>query len=231
MIRLIGGLAIHRQADGSLHPALRREYRDIDLVTTVKQGQNVGRFLKDMGYEANERFNAMNAGRRLLFHDVPHGRQIDVFVGEFEMCHKIAIADRLELDPETVPLAELLLTKLQIFQLNEKDLKDLWAIVYHHDLAEHDADAINIKFVATLLAADWGLWRTSARTIQTAREHLATSELSVADRDLIEGRLRLLWSRVEAQPKTMGWRMRAKVGDRMKWYEEPEEVAGAGGAQ
>jgi hypothetical protein len=112
-----------------------------------------------MGYEANERFNAMNVGRRLLFYDLPHGQQIDVFVGTFEMCHKIAIAGRLDQDPETVPLAELLLTKLQIVQLNEKDLEDLWAIVYHHELAENDADAINAKFLATLLAADWGLWQ------------------------------------------------------------------------
>lgn len=225
LIRLVGGLAVHRRAGGRLNPSLARDYRDIDLVTTGREAGNTGRFLEKMGYEANRRFNSMNAGTRLVFYDVEHGRQIDVFVDRFEMCHKVPIARRLTTDPETVPLAELLLTKLQVVNLTEKDLKDIWAIVYHHEVADHDGDAINATVVASLLADDWGLWRTSRQTIETARERLGDSTLTPDDRALIDERLQALWARVEAHPKTLAWRLRARVGDRVKWYEEPEEIA------
>jgi hypothetical protein len=225
LIRLVGGLAVYRHARGRLHPSLVREYRDIDLVTTGKEAGNTGRFLEKMGYEANRRFNSMNAGNRLVFYDVAHERQIDVFVDGFEMCHKVPISDRLATDAETVPLAELLLTKLQIVHLTEKDLKDIWAIVYHHEVADHDADAINAALIASVLAGDWGLWRTSRQTVQTSRERLTGSELSQADRRLIDNRLQAIWARVDGHPKSLAWRLRARVGDRIKWYEEPEEVA------
>jgi hypothetical protein len=225
LIRLVGGLAVHRHAGGRLHPSLVREYRDIDLVTTGNEARNTGRFLEMMGYEANRRFNSMNAGSRLVFYDVAHERQIDVFVDGFEMCHKVPISNRITTDSETVPLAELLVTKLQIVHLTEKDLKDIWAIVYHHEVADHDKDAINVALVASLLAGDWGLWRTSRQTIQTCRERLTASGLSPTDRGVIDDRLQAIWAHVEAHPKSLAWRLRARVGDRVKWYEDPEEIA------
>lgn len=98
-VRLLGGLAIRLHADGALPAALERDYQDIDLVTRRKGGKAADAFLTRMGYEANERFNTMNAGRRMVFYDVPRDRHVDVFIGDFEMCHKLAIADRLDLDP------------------------------------------------------------------------------------------------------------------------------------
>jgi hypothetical protein len=167
----------------------------------------------------------MNGATRLVFYDREHGRQLDVFVGEFRMCHEIPIADRLHLEPETVPLAELLLTKLQIVHLNEKDLQDIWAIMHGHDVAEHDEDSVNAAHVARVLAADWGLWRTSRQTVETARDRLQAASLGEEDRSLLDARLDRLWERVEAEPKGLRWRSRAKLGERSKWYEEPEEIA------
>ncbi len=223
-VRVLGGVAISLHANGRLHPALSRPYRDIDLVTTRKQGRATAKLLTGLGYTANERFNLMNGSTRLVFYDLANGRHVDVFVGEFRMCHQISIADRLELEDTTVPLAELLLTKLQIVELNHKDLLDIWAIVHEHDVAEHDDDAINAARIAELLAADWGLWRTSRQSVEEARARLSESELPEDDRSLIDERLQRLWERVEAQPKGLRWRSRAKVGDRAKWYEEPEEI-------
>lgn len=226
-LRALGGVAVHLHSTSGVHPELRRAYQDIDLVTARKQGREVGRLLTSLGYEENERFNAMNGSHRLVFYDVEHGRQLDVFVGEFRMCHVIPIADRLHMDSRTVPLAELLLTKLQVVHLNEKDLRDIWAIVHEHEVEEHDDDSINVARIAELLASDWGLWRTSRQTVETARGHLGDSALSAEDRRLVDDRLTRLWGRVEEQPKGLRWRSRARIGDRSKWYEEPEEVAHA----
>jgi hypothetical protein len=224
-LRVLGGVAVQLHTLGAVHKELARPYRDIDLVTTRKHGRAAARLLRELGYVANERFNAMNSSTRLVFYDDEHNRQIDVFVGEFRMCHEIAIVDRLHLEPETVPLAELLLTKLQIVHLNDKDLRDIWAILHEHDVAEHDQDSVNAAHVARVLAADWGLWRTSRQTVETARERLETVSLSEKERAVLRSRLDLLWERVEAEPKGLRWRSRAKLGDRTKWYEEPEEIA------
>jgi len=225
-VRLLGGLAIRLHADGALPAALERDYQDIDLVTHRKGGKAADAFLTRMGYEANERFNTMNAGSRMVFYDVPRDRHIDVFIGDFEMCHKIAIADRLDLDPYTVPLAELLLTKLQIVQLNRKDVLDIAAVLYGHDVAEDDDEHVNAAFVAHLLAGDWGLWRTVRGSIETTRSMLPEfSLLDDGDRSRVDERLQRLWERIEQEPKSLRWRSRAKVGDRARWYQDPEEIA------
>jgi hypothetical protein len=223
--RVTGGVAVALHGHGHLHPAFRREYHDIDLVTISKQSRRLGSLLVDCGYQANSRFNAMNGSSRMVFYDLGHERQLDVFVGGFEMCHRIPIASRLHADPVTVPLAELLLTKLQIVQLNDKDVLDLLAILYHHDVASSDGDTVNGKFVAELLAGDWGLWRTATSTLMQLKDRIAASALDEAGQTAVRARIDVLCALIDAEPKGLRWRSRAKIGDRVKWYSEPEEIA------
>lgn len=224
LVRTVGGVAVALHAPDGLPSAVTRPYRDIDLVTSKKGGPAALKLLVSMGYEPNQRFNSLNSATRLVAYDNDNGRQIDVFVGSFRMCHRIPIADRLALDSRTIPLAELLLTKLQIARLNEKDLKDLLAILVEHDVSDHDDDAVNVDYIASLLAGDWGLWRTSRGTVDTVRERLPASGLGADQQQLVDERLRLLWDRVQAQPKSMRWKARARVGERARWYDEPEEI-------
>ncbi len=222
-LKLVGGLAI-RLHSTEPRSGLIREFKDIDLATPRKRDREVASFIVSLGYSADDTFNAMNAGRRALFYDVPHGRQLDVFVGGFEMCHAVPIVDRFEVDSETVPLAELLLTKLQIVELNEKDLRDILALLVEHEVGDHDADTVNAAYVAKLCADDWGLWRTCKMNIERAHDGLDHFGLSEDDRRVLTDRLEALWSRIEADPKSRGWKMRDRIGDRMRWYQEPEEV-------
>jgi hypothetical protein len=223
-VRLIGGVAVRVRVDESFHVGLLREYRDIDFVTLKGRSKPVGRFLEDMGYEPNQQFNAMNGSERLLFYDMQNQRQLDVFVGAFRMCHAIPITERMTLDAMTVPLAELLLMKLQVVQLNEKDLRDIIAILHHHDVADHDGATINAAYVARLCAEDWGLWRTCTMNVARVREGTGNYDIAQQDRETVEGRLNRLWEYVEAQPKSRAWRLRDRIGDRKRWYDEPEEV-------
>jgi hypothetical protein len=223
-VRLIGGVAVNMRAGESHNPALLREYKDIDLVTVKGKGREVATFLEAHGYVGNTHFNAVNGHSRLLFYDMANQRQLDVFVGTFSMCHTIPLGDRILAEHGTVPLAELLLTKLQVVQLNEKDLRDILALLVHHDVAESDGPTINAAWVARLLADDWGLWRTSKMNIERAREGLAGYDLDEATRAEVSARLDRLWERIEAEPKSRGWRLRDRIGDRKRWYEEPEEV-------
>ena len=225
-VRLVGGLAVRMHAGGE--PVIARTYKDIDLVTLKGRGKRVSEFMTGMGYQADRPFNATNGHRRLLYYDPPHGRQVDVFVGAFEMCHSIPITDRIELHPSAVPLAELLLTKMQIVELNAKDQADILTILYHHDVAEDDGngDLVNSARVAQLCAGDWGLWRTTLLNVERTRDALAGSSLTPEQQALVRDRLERLWARVESEPKSARWKMRNRVGDKVRWYEEPEEVDG-----
>jgi hypothetical protein len=142
------------------------------------------------------------------------------------MSHQIPFGDRLALEPVTVPLAELLLTKLQVVQLNEKDVRDALALLHDHPVEESDGDAINAAQVARLCASDWGLWRTFTANLAALEGHLDRYELPEESKGRIVERIEGLQERIEQEPKPLGWRMRAKIGDRKRWYELPEEVEG-----
>jgi hypothetical protein len=222
-LRALGGLAVHLHAL-DLPEGVRRAYKDIDFVTTRQGDRGLGQFMESIGYTSNRQFNTLNAGRRLLFYDVPHQRQVDVFVGTFKMCHTIPIADRLEVDSLTLPLAELLLTKLQIVHLNEKDQRDILALLVSHPIGEGDNDVINGARIAELLAHDWGLWRTTKMNLERTHEALASYALSGAEQEVVRGRADELWAIVEESPKSRSWKLRDRIGERKRWYELPEEV-------
>jgi hypothetical protein len=225
-VRLVGGLAVRMHAGGE--PVIARVYKDIDLVTLKGRGKRVSEFMTGMGYEGDRAFNATNGHRRLLYYDPPHARQVDVFVGAFEMCHSIPITDRIELHASAIPLAELLLTKMQIVELNAKDQADILTMLYHHDVADDDGGghAVNAARVAQLCAGDWGLWRTTKLNVERTRGAVAGSSLTPDQQAVVSDRVERLWERIESEPKSTKWKMRNRVGDKVRWYEEPEEVDG-----
>ncbi|GAB4215353.1 MAG: hypothetical protein OHK0022_55170 [Roseiflexaceae bacterium] len=223
-LRLLGGLAVALHAPSAALPALTRPYADIDLVALARQASPAERLLAALGYQPDREFNLLNGAERLLFRDPLHGRQVDVFVGQFNMCHRIPVAERLELEPLTLPLAELLLTKLQIVQLNEKDLRDICALLLDHPAGTGDAEMINAERVARLCGEDWGLWKTASLGLERARAFAAGAGLDPQAQHTIEQRAAALLAALEQSPKSLRWRLRAAVGERVPWYELPEEV-------
>jgi hypothetical protein len=151
---------------------------------------------------------------------------VDVFVGGFKMSHAVPVADRLELEADTLPLAELLMTKLQIAELNEKDVRDALAMFYAHPVEERDGDAINTARVAACCSKDWGLWRTLTGNLSDCRDHLGNYDIPEDDKARIRTEMDALLERIESEPKSRGWKLRARIGERKRWYELPEEVAG-----
>jgi hypothetical protein len=222
-LRLLGGLAVFFHAD-EIPPSLRREYGDIDIAIPKGGGRGASQLLESLGYEPSKEFNALNGNRRLVFYDVPNERKLDVFVETFELCHTIPITGRLALDARTIPLAELLLTKLQVYELTEKDLRDIVTLLYGHEIAANDAESIDGDWIAGLTADDWGLWRTVKLNVERVRERIVTLELDDLSRDRVLRRTDALWERIEREPKSRKWRMRDRVGDRKRWYEVPDEA-------
>lgn len=211
-----------RLRSAGLPPALQREYKDLDFATTKKGSGDAARLLRGLGYDPHTAFNTMNSKERLLFFDDAHGRQVDVFVSSFRMCHQIPLERRLATHADTVPLAELVLTKLQIIELNEKDVRDAVALFVEHDVTDDD-EGINGARIAELCCEDWGLWRTITRNLDSVGSHLPSYDV---DHEVVSARLTILQERIESAPKSRGWRLRDKVGERKRWYELPEEVGG-----
>jgi hypothetical protein len=223
-VRLLGGVAVYLRAPGELAPAFARSYVDIDFVTGKKTVRAATELFRTAGYVPHVAFNALHGQERLLFFDEENDRQVDVFVGAFSMCHRIPIDQRLTVDPISIPLAELLLTKLQVIELNEKDIRDTLALLHDHPVGDTDGEVLNGGRVAELCASDWGLWRTITRNLHSCREF--ADSYDVPDRAQLDDRLDALLERIEAKPKTRGWKLRARIGERKRWYDLPEEVAG-----
>ena len=226
-LRLLGGLAIKQHCDRAPHRALMRSYPDIDFVTNKEGALRLEAFLAAMGYTPNKTFNTLSGDHRQLYYDTERNRQIDIFIGDFSMCHKLPLADRLSLEPLTIPLAELFLTKAQIVQLNRKDVLDLLALLLDHEVGPSDDETINSAYIASLCARDWGLYTTVTLTIDKLRTFMDRGEAELLTENLkaqIRGRLDTLQAAMARAPKPLAWKVRAKLGTRVPWYEEVEEV-------
>ena len=221
-VKLLGGAGIHAHSPSAQKPPLKRKYGDLDYVISKRDRKAVIELFKELGYEPNERFNLMNGDRRLYFYDMHNGRQVDVFVDTFKMSHEIDLRSRLEHEHPAVSPSDLLLSKLQIYEVNRKDLVDIIALLLDHAIEEkRHEDAIEAEYVARVAAEDWGFYRTLQANIDKLRTTL--EEIDV-DRDLVNSRLDELWKAIEDHPKPLRWRVRAQVGDRVRWYELPEET-------
>jgi hypothetical protein len=225
LLRLLGGMAIRIHSPSANHRSLVRHYPDLDLAMVGKRSNQAETLLAELGYSPNKSFNLLHGDRRLLFFDETHNRQVDIFVGSFHMCHRVPFAaERFRLESLTLPPAELLLTKMQIVELNEKDLRDLCALLLDHPVGEGDQETVNAPYVARLCADDWGLWKTITLSIQKVRTFCAGSDLEPEQQEVINERLRKLNQALDEEPKGLKWKARNKVGERVRWYELPEEV-------
>lgn len=220
-IKLMGGAGIHLHSPSAHRAPLKRKYGDLDYVMPKRDRKAVLAFFPSLGYEANERFNTMQGDRRLYFFDSAHERQVDVFIDSIRMSHVIELRDRLGHEGPCCSPSDLLLSKLQIYEVNRKDLVDVTALLLDHPVASNDDEAIDPDYIAHLTAADWGFYRTLQVNVEKLDSTL--DELDV-ERELVRSRIAEIWKAIDAQPKPLKWKLRAQVGDRVRWYELPEEV-------
>ncbi|MCC6300852.1 MAG: nucleotidyltransferase family protein [Anaerolineales bacterium] len=226
LLRVLGGLAIkaHHTSD---HPAFRREFGDLDFVVAGKQRREFEAFMPAVGYSPNKQFNLLNGKDRQIYYHNETEMKIDIFVDTFSMCHKIPLEGRLHLHPVTIPAAELLLTKAQIAELNRKDALDIASLLLFVETGSDDDGKINLNRIAQLCGNDWGLYKTTSLNLRRVEEVVSEESLPLgeAERNLIKKRVGEILNVFEAMPKSLAWQMRDKVGTRVRWYEEVEEVA------
>jgi hypothetical protein len=218
-LRLLGGLAIYLRANSArTNEQLKRTYKDLDFVVLAKFTGKTKTLFAKLGYAANKNYNALHGHQRLLFWDEQHGRQVDIFVDRMQMCHNIDFRSRLNIDEHTLSLADLMLTKLQIVELNEKDILDTMALFIDFDV-EDSEKGINAAYIAGLTGSDWGLQKTLDINLKKMKAFAAERGFP----QQVQERIDKLLTCMEQQPKSFSWKTRAMVGERVRWYELPEE--------
>ena len=225
LLRAIGGLAI-RSRCGDVQKIFQREYGDLDFVAAESDRRKVEPFFIEMGYESNRQFNLLNGSKRQIYLDPNSERHVDIFIGNFEMCHKLPMNNRLHVDPVTVPLAELLLSKAQVVELNRKDALDMASLLLYNETGSSDDNKINLEYIAQLCSQDWGLYKTPSINLKRVEEIVSEEKVNLteAERGSILKRVSEIQHTFETMPKSIAWQMRDKVGTRVRWYEEVEEV-------
>lgn len=227
LMRVIGSLAfqMHCPQFGYLQAAMGRAYTDIDFGAYSRQSKQIQELMNSLGYAENREVFIVSEGERAIFDKPGTGLHVDVFYEKLDFCHTIFWKDRLEVDSPTIPLTELLLEKMQIVKINEKDVIDTIMLLLEHPLGDVDTETINLKLAAQLCANDWGLWRTTTMNLDKVKQ-LAQgyTQLTPEQKTKVTAQVDEILARLEQEPKPLAWRLRARVGDRVKWYKEVDEV-------
>lgn len=227
IMRLIGALAFrtHCPQYGYIQDKLGRKFTDFDFASYPRFVKSIRSVLTALGYEEDKQVTQLFGDRRMVFHDPAFGRHIDVFFNSLDFCHRVNFVDRLEKEKYTLPLAELLLEKMQIVQINEKDLIDSIMLLREHPIGDKDEEIINAAVIARTLGSDWGFWRTVTGNLKVLEEVLGEYEgLEEEDRTIVRERIKELERRIEVQTKSLAWKARARIGERVKWYKDVEEL-------
>jgi hypothetical protein len=225
-IKLIGGQAVRLLCPEFPHRA--RNDQDMDFASVSRVRSEVMQFLSDHGFIPDKRFNAMHGQRQMYFTTDDGRTSVDVVMDQLNMSHLLDFADRIDRMPYTLDVADLLLSKLQIVELNAKDVHDLLHLLSAYPVRPGDeVGTIGLDRIGNVVREDWGWWRTVTGNLDKVVA-LAEGE----HKDLLpEARnyepaeqARAIRAHADEVPKTMKWKLRAKVGERVQWYELPEEV-------
>jgi hypothetical protein len=219
-LRLLGsaGIRLHCAAPGPLMDALDRPVKDIDLLVPEKQRKPMRRYLESLGYVTDRDLLIAMEGTRYCFKHPRGGAELDVFVERLNFCHLVEVKSRLGLHPVTLPIEELLLAKLQIVELTTTDVMDLGVILETHDIGPAgDPEVIDAGHIAGLFARDWGFHHTATNNLRKVAALTGERHANVAER------VDRLLAAIDAEPKSLGWRMRDKVGERKQWWQDVDE--------
>jgi hypothetical protein len=225
-LRLLGGLAIRLLCPDL--PPRTRTGQDLDFGSASSTRRTLGDLLVELGYVPDKNFNALYGNKQLYFVHGQTGLAIDVLIDKLNMCHTLDFAERLTRMPYTLDPLDLLLSKLQIVELNAKDVDDCLRLLVTFPLSEGGSErTMDLEIFRSLVGEDWGWWRTVTLNLERIE-----AVLNAGDREAIDGgkldprdQLAVLTLATEEAPKSRRWKMRARIGERKRWYEVPEEMA------
>lgn len=229
MLRIIGSVAFHIHCPkySYLQEKLGREFTDLDFIGRKKQIKNIIKLIEKNGYTSDP--NTLLLRRvlgRYKWIDETNNRFIDIFFDKLEMCHTIDFRSRLQLDSPTIPLADLLLEKLQIVKITEKDIIDTIMLLREHKFGHGENDTIDADYLMELLSDDWGFYHTATTNLKKIRDDFLHTYPDLTDKDKADIRTKItaILEHLDQSPKSSRWKKRATVGVTKRWYREVEDI-------
>jgi len=214
VLRALGsvGVTLHCLASQEAMASRSRHPKDIDLVTRKQDRRGLRSFFDTKGFEVDRDMLVAMEGTRYLFRDRERRLDVDVWVDVLALCHRLDVSSRLG-DGLTLTIEDLLLSKLQIVELTPSDLEDLATMMSVHELGEgsDDPEVIDLTYLSVLLGDDWGFWRTATANLKKLGDQAPPEAKAKAQRVL---------DFVTESPKTLRWKVRARVGERMQWWQD-----------
>ncbi|MGB6906100.1 MAG: hypothetical protein WBE04_03140 [Methyloceanibacter sp.] len=227
-LRILGSIAYRLQCPNNLHlfEDTKRVLTDVDFGAEKKQNKAIREFLTARGYVADEGIYMASEGARHAYLHEDTGLNVDVFADELYFCHRVPFKNRLDLDSPTICTTDLLLEKMQIVEINLKDFKDTIVLMLEHPLSHREPGpkSIDTSYIVDMMRRDWGFYHTFITNLKQVPDFFTEfATIGKQEHDVIRSRIEDLITAIETAPKTLGWKMRAKVGTRRRWYQEVSE--------
>jgi hypothetical protein len=233
-LRVVGsaGIRLHCDAAAPLMDELGRGAKDIDFLVPQRHRKGMRQLLEGRGYVIDRDLLIAMEGARYSFEHAETGAEIDVFVEKLEFCHTIELGARLTAHPVTIPVEELLLQKLQIIEMTTTDTIDASVLLATHQVSGSGGsepaagpEVIDSGYIARLLARDWGFHHTAMRNLDRVLPAAGPGrvDLGPAGNEQARRGAQRLREAAEAEPKTLSWRMRDKVGERKQWWQDVDD--------
>ena len=227
-IRLLGAIAFqyHCPKYNYLTAKLHRQLSDVDFAGYNSERKAIDKMMREFGYADEPMVSALFGHQRMIWDNKSNGLHVDIFFDKLEMNHDIPFTGRLELEEITIPLADMLLEKMQIVRINEKDIVDTVMLLREHTIGNSAApETIDGGYIAELLSNDWGFYYTFTTNLKNVEDRLNLyPELTEEDRADVSKKIHELLSILDKQPKALAWKLRARVGPKTKWYKDVEDV-------
>lgn len=226
-LRLLGAIAfqLHCPKYSFLATKLNRFLSDIDFAAYGRERERIEKMMREFGYVDQPTVTALYGHQRMIWENRSNGLHVDIFFDKLEMNHDIPFGNRLEAEELTIPLADMLLEKMQIVHINEKDIVDTIMLLREHTIGDAAPETIDVRYLATLLSNEWGFYYTVTTNLRRVQDRLAIyAELSEEDRTDVSRKIQTLLKILEDEPKRLAWKLRARVGTKSKWYKDVEDM-------
>jgi hypothetical protein len=227
-LRILGSIAYRLVCPTNLHlfQDMKRALTDVDFAAEKSQNKAIREFLVSEGYQPDDGVYMASEGRRHIYLHPETNLNVDVFADELYFCHRIPFKGRLDLETPTICTTDLLLEKMQIVEINLKDFKDTLVLMLEHPLSHQELGprSIDTDYIVDIMRKDWGFYYTFTENLKRVPDYISEfPAITEQEGDVIRGRVAELLRRIEDAPKSMKWKMRAKVGTRRIWYQEVSE--------
>lgn len=220
--RLFGGLSIEVIAPWKDIFGIDRPVKDIDIIVPRSSMITAMDVLSIDGWKMNGRNQRINSGILVCAIDNTSGTRLDMYADPVILNQTLYFGQRLRILEKTLTPVDLLISKLQIVNITDRDLDDICALAGGCQVAAVDSPStLNAERLKIICSNSWALQYTSIGNLDAAERRAGTH------RDIQEERLARILQNVSLLrnictdcPKSWTWRLRAKIGPLLPWYEQ-----------